>query len=62
VCEFQLIKMHGETVKFLGSIFQLQRAIIWPKTEQSPGTFSDCALHGILCTLVSTKIHRPEIF
>jgi len=28
-------------------MFQLQRAIIRPKTEQSPGTFSDCALYGM---------------
>ena len=27
-------------------MFQLQRAIIRPKTEQSPGTFSDYALYG----------------
>jgi len=27
-------------------MFQLQRAIIRPKTEQSPGTFNDCALYG----------------
>jgi hypothetical protein len=28
-------------------MFQLQRAIIRPKTERSPGTFSDFALCGI---------------
>ena len=28
-------------------MFQLQRAIIRPKTEDSSGTFSDCALYGI---------------
>jgi len=28
-------------------MFQLHWAIIDPKTEQSPGTFSDCALYGI---------------
>jgi len=27
-------------------MFQLQRATIMPKTEQSPGTFNDCALYG----------------
>jgi len=26
----------------LGNMFQLQRAIIRPKTERSPGTFNDC--------------------
>jgi hypothetical protein len=29
-----------------GNMFQLQGAIIRPKTERSPGTFSDGALHG----------------
>jgi len=28
-------------------MFQLQQAIIKPKTEQSPGTFNDCVLYGI---------------
>jgi len=28
-------------------MFQLQRAVIRTKTEQSPGTFDDCALYGI---------------
>jgi len=28
-------------------VFQLQRAIIRPTTERSPGTFSECALYGI---------------
>jgi hypothetical protein len=32
-------------------MFRLQRAIIRSKTEQSPGTFSDCALCGIPYTL-----------
>jgi len=27
----------------LGNMFQLQRAIIRPTRERSPGTFSDCA-------------------
>jgi len=29
------------------NMFQLQWAIIRPKTEQSSGTFNDCALYGI---------------
>jgi len=28
-------------------MFHLQRAIISPNTERSPGTFNDCALYGI---------------
>jgi len=28
-------------------MFQLQQAIIRRKTEQSPGTFNDCALYAI---------------
>ena len=31
----------------LGNMFRLQRAIIRPTTERSPGTFDDCALYGI---------------
>jgi hypothetical protein len=32
-------------------MFQLQRAVIRPTTERSPGTFSDCALYGIQCSV-----------
>jgi len=28
-------------------MFHLQRTMIRPKTEHSPGTFNDCALYGI---------------
>jgi len=31
----------------VANMFQLQLAIIRPKTERSPGTFNDCALYGI---------------
>jgi len=34
-------------IKELGNMLQLQRAIIRPTTEQSPGTFIECALCGI---------------
>ena len=31
----------------LGNMFQLQPAIIRPKTERSSGTFNDYAIYGI---------------
>jgi len=37
-------------------MFQLQRATIMPKREQSPGTFNDCALYGRDCNVLT---HQP---
>jgi hypothetical protein len=32
-------------------MYQLERAIIRPKTDRSSGTFRDCALYGITYSL-----------
>ena len=37
-------------------MFQLQQAIIRPKTEQSPGTFNNCALYGIPQSLTVPRL------
>jgi len=45
----------GMTHLKLGNVFQLQRAVIRSKTEQSPDTFNHCALYECIvieCTRI----------
>ena len=42
-------------------MFQLQRAILRRKTEQSPGTFNDSALYGIPYNAQSKSLNVPGL-